>query len=84
MDIDHFKSVNDRHGHQAGDEVLRAIGGILKSITRSVDIVARYGGEEFVALLPETQKETARVTAENCGSPSKSIRSCYRINPRFM
>ncbi len=64
MDIDHFKSVNDRHGHQAGDEVLRAIGGILKSITRSVDIVARYGGEEFVALLPETQKETARVTAE--------------------
>jgi diguanylate cyclase (GGDEF)-like protein len=64
MDIDHFKSVNDRYGHQAGDEVLRAIGGILKSNMRSADIVARYGGEEFVVLLPETEKERARVTAD--------------------
>jgi diguanylate cyclase (GGDEF)-like protein len=64
MDIDHFKPVNDNYGHQTGDEVLRAIGGILKSNTRSVDIVARYGGEEFVVLLPETKQETARVAAE--------------------
>jgi len=64
MDIDHFKSVNDRYGHQAGDEVLTTIGGIVTSNTRSADSVARYGGEEFVVLLPETEKETARVTAE--------------------
>jgi diguanylate cyclase (GGDEF)-like protein len=64
MDIDHFKRINDKYGHQTGDEVLRAIGGILRSSTRSVDIVARYGGEEFVALLPETGQETARMTAE--------------------
>lgn len=64
MDIDHFKRINDKYGHQTGDDVLRAIGGILRSSTRSVDIVARYGGEEFVALLPETGQETARMTAE--------------------
>lgn len=64
MDIDHFKKINDKYGHQAGDEVLRSIGGILQSNTRSADIVARYGGEEFVALLPETGQNTARVTAE--------------------
>jgi diguanylate cyclase (GGDEF)-like protein len=64
MDIDHFKKINDKYGHQTGDEVLRAIGGILRASTRSVDIVARYGGEEFVALLPETGQETARMTAE--------------------
>ncbi|MDZ7666661.1 MAG: diguanylate cyclase [Desulfotignum sp.] len=64
MDIDHFKPVNDNYGHQTGDEVLNTIGGILKSNTRSADIVARYGGEEFVVLLPETKQETARVAAE--------------------
>ncbi len=64
MDIDHFKSINDKYGHQTGDDVLEAIGGILKSNTRSADIVARYGGEEFVVLLPETGQETARATAE--------------------
>lgn len=64
MDIDHFKTINDRFGHQTGDDVLKAIGAIFGSNTRSADIVARYGGEEFVVLLPETKKETARVTAE--------------------
>ena len=64
LDIDHFKPVNDKYGHQIGDEVLKSIGGILRSNTRSADIVARYGGEEFVVLLPETEKETAVVTAE--------------------
>jgi diguanylate cyclase (GGDEF)-like protein len=64
MDIDHFKTINDRYGHQTGDDVLKAIGSILRSNTRIADIVARYGGEEFVMLLPETQEETARVTAD--------------------
>lgn len=64
MDIDHFKTINDKYGHQTGDDVLKAISAIFGSNTRSADIVARYGGEEFVVLLPETQKETARVTAD--------------------
>jgi diguanylate cyclase (GGDEF)-like protein len=64
MDIDHFKTINDRYGHQTGDDVLKAISALFGSNTRSADIVARYGGEEFVLLLPETQKETAGVTAD--------------------
>ncbi len=84
MDIDHFKKINDKYGHQTGDEVLRAIGGILRASTRSVDIVARYGGEEFVALLPETGQETARMTAENCGPPSNTTLSTRRAGLCFM
>ncbi len=64
MDIDHFKTINDRYGHQTGDDVLKAIAAIFGSNTRSADIVARYGGEEFVVLLPETENETARMTAD--------------------
>ena len=64
MDIDHFKQVNDLHGHLKGDEVLAGIAGIVKKRTRSVDIVARYGGEELVAVLPETDEANAREVAE--------------------
>lgn len=54
MDIDHFKNVNDRYGHQSGDAVLREIAARLRDNLRPTDIIARYGGEEFVALLPRT------------------------------
>lgn len=64
LDIDHFKKINDVYGHQVGDDVLVAIASILKSNLRKVDVVARYGGEEFVALLPETDKNSAYVTGE--------------------
>lgn len=53
IDIDHFKAINDRHGHQSGDEVLRRLGQLLTQSTRITDFVARYGGEEFVVLLPD-------------------------------
>lgn len=57
VDIDHFKRVNDRYGHQMGDHVLREIANILHASVRGTDTVARYGGEEFTIILIETQKE---------------------------
>ncbi len=54
IDLDHFKQVNDTHGHLIGDEVLRETAALLQRTIRSVDVVARYGGEEFVVVLPET------------------------------
>jgi diguanylate cyclase (GGDEF)-like protein len=63
-DIDHFKRVNDRHGHQAGDAVLKAIAKCLADKLRESDTVARYGGEEFAVILPETPLEGAMVVAE--------------------
>ncbi len=54
LDIDHFKAVNDAHGHGVGDMVLRALAGTLQSKLRRIDIVGRLGGEEFGILLPDT------------------------------
>lgn len=58
MDIDHFKAVNDRHGRQAGDAVLREVAARIRNNLRPTDLAARYGGEEFVALLPRTARAT--------------------------
>jgi len=63
-DIDHFKKVNDTHGHPTGDEVLRRVAGILKASARKIDIVARYGGEEFALVLEATDRTGARQLAE--------------------
>jgi diguanylate cyclase len=54
FDIDYFKKINDSHGHQAGDRVLKVIGRSVAKRLREVDFFCRYGGEEFVALMPET------------------------------
>lgn len=59
FDIDNFKVINDTYGHQAGDDVLHSLSGILKDASRKSDIVARYGGEEFVIILPNTTKSDA-------------------------
>ena len=63
-DIDHFKSVNDRFGHNAGDEVIRRVAGVFSSSTRRIDVAGRWGGEEFVVLLPSTPAPGAVVVAE--------------------
>jgi diguanylate cyclase (GGDEF)-like protein len=63
-DLDDFKQVNDRHGHLAGDEVLRAFADILREAVRDVDLAARYGGEEFAVLLPQTDLAGAELLAE--------------------
>ncbi len=77
-DIDYFKEINDRFGHQAGDVALRAIAKVLASDLRETDFVARYGGEEFVMLMPGASKEEALTKAnelrekiKNCGFNSK-------------
>jgi len=64
LDIDHFKQINDRFGHDNGDQVLRVLADRCKRNTRSVDIVGRYGGEEFVILLSESDLKTAYQVAE--------------------
>ena len=64
FDIDHFKDVNDRHGHLCGDAVLSTIGKRMKDVLRGSDLKCRYGGEEFLVLLPETPLHGARRVAE--------------------
>ncbi len=78
VDIDHFKKVNDTHGHMVGDEVLREFAGLLASNVRAADLPVRYGGEEFVVVMPETRTEEAQRIAERlrmhaAGSP-------FRVN----
>ena len=64
FDLDHFKDVNDRHGHLCGDAVLSAVGKRMKEVLRGSDLKCRYGGEEFLVLLPETPLHGARRVAE--------------------
>ncbi len=64
FDLDHFKSINDTHGHLAGDRVLREVAALVNDNMRKGDILARYGGEEFIAILPETSKQKAMEMAD--------------------
>jgi diguanylate cyclase (GGDEF)-like protein len=74
VDVDHFKTYNDAHGHQAGDEALKRVATVLRESLRDVDSVARYGGEEFFVLLPET-------TADEAADLAKRMRSALAKQP---
>lgn len=64
LDIDHFKQINDRHGHKVGDEVLKALTSLCSTSLRDIDLFGRLGGEEFAVLLPQTELRTAVEVAE--------------------
>jgi len=74
FDIDHFKEVNDRYGHPAGDTALKQFGEIMVRSSRETDIIARYGGEEFVALLPQTTAVHGQRLAERIRRVTESYR----------
>jgi diguanylate cyclase (GGDEF)-like protein len=75
LDLDHFKSINDVHGHAVGDEVLRALGHLMLDAVRKADIVTRYGGEEVLVLAPHTSLAEGRLLAERlrAGVASKPL-----------
>jgi diguanylate cyclase (GGDEF)-like protein len=68
LDLDHFKAVNDRFGHPAGDALLTEVGAALTASLRGGDVPARVGGEEFLVLLPDTDQEAAELVAERLRS----------------
>lgn len=78
VDIDHFKYFNDKHGHEAGDTLLKALGNYLKNSVRADDIACRYGGEEFTMILPELTLETAIMRAEAIRAGVEQLRVNYR------
>ena len=68
LDIDHFKSINDQHGHPVGDQVIRSVATMLREALRQQDVPGRYGGEEFAVVLPDTNVQGATVLAERVRS----------------
>ena len=73
FDLDHFKSFNDTYGREAGDSVLREVGGFLSRHTRAEDIPCRFGGEEFVLILPGTDLKGAQSRAERLRSNVREL-----------
>ena len=83
LDVDHFKRVNDTHGHAAGDDVLRQVASVLKGTVRPYDIVARYGGEEFVVILPGAELSDATIVAERVRAALPAATEPYSVTASF-
>lgn len=77
LDVDHFKSFNDTHGHMAGDEVLKGVAKAIQDSVRSADCAARYGGEEFVVILHETDETVLAETAERIRATIEALSISY-------
>jgi diguanylate cyclase (GGDEF)-like protein len=73
LDLDHFKNINDRYGHDKGDETLVKVSNVLKNELRDSDVVGRFGGEEFILLLKKSSLEQAQQIAERCRSKIESL-----------
>lgn len=81
LDVDHFKLVNDRYGHEVGDQVLCEIAKAIRSGLREYDLCGRWGGEEFLVILPDTLLESARPVAERVRLAIKSIEPAAAFAP---
>ena len=74
LDLDHFKCINDKHGHSAGDKVLVAVSELLKRALRGEDLICRYGGEEFTLIMPGATLDIALLRAEHLRSSIEQLR----------
>lgn len=81
IDLDHFKALNDTHGHLAGDEVLRQFAQVLQECLRHADIICRWGGEEFIVLLKDTDSHSALAVAEKIRSKTAALAFTYAGQP---
>ena len=81
IDLDHFKAVNDTHGHDTGDQVLREMAAILQNISRENDLVVRYGGEEFMLVCRDAPETTACQMAERIRREVETFTFCAEQNP---
>jgi len=81
LDVDHFKQFNDSYGHEAGDIVLRELGGFLQSQIRREDAACRVGGEEFLLILPDSSLDVTRYRAEKLREESKRVSIQYGGRP---
>ena len=84
LDVDHFKNFNDKHGHLAGDQVLRVVAQTIKKNTKGRDIAARFGGEEFAVILPETAGEDAVKLGENIRRSIEQLELFSRSTGAFL
>ena len=79
VDVDHFKSFNDTHGHQEGDNVLKGVAAALKEASREFDVVARYGGEEFAVVIPSCSTKESLVVAERLRRSISSVNAAAPV-----
>lgn len=81
IDADHFKAINDRHGHRAGDAVLAHLARTMRKVCRQVDVLARIGGEEFAIILPSVARDDALVIAERLRAEVERTPASYEQQP---